>query len=391
MCHSSLEIDFNSNVNYVIGRNGSGKSAILTALIVGLGGKANATNRGTSMASFIKRGQTNAIVEITLSNTGPMSYQKNKFGNKITVVRTFGLKRGSTYKLKNENGIVVSSAFKDVRHLTETLNIQVDNPICILNQDIARTFLNTNDTRKKYEMFIKATNLETIQDKYKKSLHKYQETKAILKEKVDALTILETEQKKLKKKMKIINSSQELQNKKQLLEIEILWSKAYDAENFVREKECEVERIQEELNKLAKQTKTEQKKGLTTTITDIEQQLKEIQEEEKNNQLSINAVKADLHKLNEELFTKGRIIESLQEKIKSKKKDRKIIESELDKAESSQPNKQQLLLERNRKKEKLEEQLHNMKDQISTTENEIMQSRNALQRKVSEVRQYFNE
>lgn len=49
MCHSHLEVTFNSNINYVIGRNGSGKSAILTALVVGLGGKATLTNRGNSV------------------------------------------------------------------------------------------------------------------------------------------------------------------------------------------------------------------------------------------------------------------------------------------------------------------------------------------------------
>lgn len=49
MCHSSLKVDFNKNINFVIGRNGSGKSAILTALIVVLGGRASNTNRSTSM------------------------------------------------------------------------------------------------------------------------------------------------------------------------------------------------------------------------------------------------------------------------------------------------------------------------------------------------------
>lgn len=34
-----------------------GKSAVLTALIVGLGGKAVATNRGSSLKGFVKAGQ----------------------------------------------------------------------------------------------------------------------------------------------------------------------------------------------------------------------------------------------------------------------------------------------------------------------------------------------
>lgn len=49
MCHSLLEVKFTNNISIIIGKNGSGKSAILTGLIVGLGGKASLTNRGTSV------------------------------------------------------------------------------------------------------------------------------------------------------------------------------------------------------------------------------------------------------------------------------------------------------------------------------------------------------
>lgn len=37
--------------------NGSGKSAVLTAITICLGGKATATNRGQSLKSFIKEGE----------------------------------------------------------------------------------------------------------------------------------------------------------------------------------------------------------------------------------------------------------------------------------------------------------------------------------------------
>lgn len=35
-----------------------GKSSVLTALIVGLGGKATATNRGSSLKMFVRDGET---------------------------------------------------------------------------------------------------------------------------------------------------------------------------------------------------------------------------------------------------------------------------------------------------------------------------------------------
>lgn len=37
MCHSNFQVVLNKNVNVFVGLNGSGKSAILTALAIGLG------------------------------------------------------------------------------------------------------------------------------------------------------------------------------------------------------------------------------------------------------------------------------------------------------------------------------------------------------------------
>lgn len=57
MCHGYLEVALGPLINFIIGHNGSGKSAVLTAITICLGGKATATNRGQSLKSFIKEGQ----------------------------------------------------------------------------------------------------------------------------------------------------------------------------------------------------------------------------------------------------------------------------------------------------------------------------------------------
>lgn len=57
MCHEYLEVQLGPLINFIIGHNGSGKSAILTAITICLGGKATTTNRGQSLKSFIKEGQ----------------------------------------------------------------------------------------------------------------------------------------------------------------------------------------------------------------------------------------------------------------------------------------------------------------------------------------------
>ncbi len=57
MCHSKLHVSFGPLINFIIGHNGSGKSAVLTAITLCLGGKASNTNRGQSLKNFIKEGQ----------------------------------------------------------------------------------------------------------------------------------------------------------------------------------------------------------------------------------------------------------------------------------------------------------------------------------------------
>lgn len=51
-CHYSTEVDFGPQVNFLVGVNGSGKSAVLTGITMALGGNAKATVR-LSFAFFV--------------------------------------------------------------------------------------------------------------------------------------------------------------------------------------------------------------------------------------------------------------------------------------------------------------------------------------------------
>ena len=56
MCHRKLSINFNRNVNFINGHNGSGKSAILVALQICLGARAHITHRGNKLGDLIRQG-----------------------------------------------------------------------------------------------------------------------------------------------------------------------------------------------------------------------------------------------------------------------------------------------------------------------------------------------
>lgn len=51
MCHSNMYIEFGPNINFLVGSNGSGKSAVITALALGLAASARSTSRASSIQS----------------------------------------------------------------------------------------------------------------------------------------------------------------------------------------------------------------------------------------------------------------------------------------------------------------------------------------------------
>lgn len=75
MCHENFKVELNKNINVFVGLNGSGKSAILTALAIGLGSKASSTSRSTSLKDLVKQGEASATIEITLANDGYDSFE----------------------------------------------------------------------------------------------------------------------------------------------------------------------------------------------------------------------------------------------------------------------------------------------------------------------------
>ncbi|NWV42847.1 SMC6 protein, partial [Grantiella picta] len=168
MCHSNLgPFQFGSNLNFVVGTNGSGKSSVLTALIVGLGGKATATNRGSSLKTFIQKGETSADISITLRNQGGEAFKPELYGTSITVNQHINQDGSRTYKLKSKSGTIISSKKEELISILDHFNIQVvDNPVSVLTQEMSKQFLQTKNEGDKYKFFMKATQLEQMKEDY---------------------------------------------------------------------------------------------------------------------------------------------------------------------------------------------------------------------------------
>uniref|UniRef100_A0AAR2LZK9 Structural maintenance of chromosomes protein 6 n=1 Tax=Pygocentrus nattereri TaxID=42514 RepID=A0AAR2LZK9_PYGNA len=224
MCHSLLgPFTFGSNVNFIVGSNGSGKSAILTALIVGLGGKAQTTNRGSSLKGFVKEGESSAEISITLRNRGQDAYKPDVFGQSITIDLRISSEGLRTYKLKSKTGLLVSSKKEELVAILDHFNIQVDNPVSVLTQEMSKHFLHSKGEGDKYKFFMKATQLEQMKEDYSYIMKTKTVTQNTL-EKHETLQEIRNKYKEKEDRYKNLASLDEMQEKLNHLKHQMAWA-----------------------------------------------------------------------------------------------------------------------------------------------------------------------
>lgn len=207
MCHTYTSVDLCPKINFIVGHNGSGKSAILTALTVCLGGKASFTNRATSIKGLIKEGKDLASVSVKIRNKGYYninssqdSYRHEMYGDTITITRDFGRDKAASYKIKSKNGKFVASTTEELHNICDHFQIEVDNPMAILTQDTARSFLANSTPKDKYKFFVKGTQIERLTEDFNKLEENLDGMEDNLERKMEILPEIELEVKDLEKK-----------------------------------------------------------------------------------------------------------------------------------------------------------------------------------------------
>ncbi|CZT42464.1 related to DNA repair protein rad18 [Rhynchosporium secalis] len=167
MCHDNLVVPLGPLINFVVGMNGSGKSAVLTALTLCLGGKTTSTNRAASLRNLIKSGREHATLIVELKNEGIDAYQPDLYGKTIIVERHFSRAGSSSFKLKSVENRLISNKKTDVDDIAEYYQLQVDNPMNVLTQDAAKSFITASTPANKYKFFVEGVQLEALDREYK--------------------------------------------------------------------------------------------------------------------------------------------------------------------------------------------------------------------------------
>ncbi|KAJ2237875.1 Structural maintenance of chromosomes protein 6 [Coemansia sp. RSA 485] len=276
MCHEKTVVNLTPRLNFITGQNGSGKSAILTALIVALGGKVSVTNRATSLKDLIRGGRSTATVRIKLRNRGSEAYYPDKYGQIIVIERQLNSSgTASSYKISNgDTRSVVSRKKEDVVNITDHMGIQVDNPINILSQDAAREFLSKTNPDSMYMFFLKGTQLFQLSEDLESVRLAIARAESSIDRKKEVLPEMRAEKKRWEQHYEDMRQARDISARLNSLGQQMAWA-------LVEEAEAEVGQVDEEIEVRRKKVALVDEKidSENTAIQEIEQQVRQMQEQ----------------------------------------------------------------------------------------------------------------
>ena len=205
----------------------AGKSAILAAIQICLGAGARRTHRAKNLAELIRKEAgkeiTSAKIRVHVLNRSQDGFQKEIYGDAIIVERCISKTGYNGYKLYNAEGKECSKSKKDLDFMLDQLNIQVENPVVVLDQEEAKKFLN-GKPEDKYAFFAKATELERMDRSYaatQDSIAELNDTRERLKKDMSGA---EANVKKLEKDWKECQELGKLDDKVAQFKVSYAWS-----------------------------------------------------------------------------------------------------------------------------------------------------------------------
>ncbi|KAJ7625351.1 P-loop containing nucleoside triphosphate hydrolase protein [Mycena polygramma] len=403
MCHKYLTFSFGPQINFIIGHNGSGKSAVLSAITVALGGKANSTGRGNGLKSFIREGQAASEVTISLKNQGEEAYKPKDYGSSIVITRRFTKEGSSSWKIKSKDGRVVSTKKDELAAICDHMNIQVDNPMNVLTQDAARQFLSASVPTEKYKFFLRGTQLSQLSEEYDTCFANITATTKVLAQKKEAIPDLKTAFREASTRFEEASKAREQKKKVDELKKELAWAHVNAKKE---EMEGKIEEAAKQARRLPKiQTSLDKAKAdlaaVDATVVALEGELeglgdrKDLQDKKAQASAEIKEHKAKLSDLNNEVKTVTNNIKTAKKTIEDYEaaieKERKRVEKD---TEAVREESQRKLAGARAKATAAEQAFRAIQDERQEAKNEL-QRREALgkvaEQKQKELRDQVNQ
>ena len=258
------------NFNVVVGANGSGKSSIVTALCIALGGDLGNLNRQTEISSLINNNTdaSEALIEVEL-------YIRE--GENKTVQCTVSNSRGLSFKVDDKK-----VGKTELKELMEELQIQPGNMCQFLPQDVVRDFP-TMDNQQIFSNTVKAVGDLSLIDTYeklKKIQGKAKDLEEKLETKLSTFESLERKEKKLENDKKAYEERKAVIERKEVVDNALKWERFKNLRKKVKETRDNERREKAEIDRLVAEKKPLEE-YLSTYDAQVASKRKEINEADK--------------------------------------------------------------------------------------------------------------
>lgn len=152
------------------------------------------------------------------------------YGRSIIVERHFSKNGTSGFKIKAENGRIVSTKKTELDSITDYFNLQIDNPMNVLSQDMARQFLSTSSPADKYKFFVRGVQLEQLDQDYRLIEEFVEQINAKLTSKKQDIESLKNRSDMAKKKLEISDQHESLRERIRNLRSQMAWAQVEEQE-----------------------------------------------------------------------------------------------------------------------------------------------------------------
>eukprot|EP00941_MAST-03F_sp_MAST-3F-sp1_P002344 g2344.t1 len=336
MCHKHLVVELGPHLNFITGRNGSGKSAIIAGIQICLGARAADTSRGKSIRNLVRKGCLNgkAMCSCVLKNVPSRNqdgskdlggtYRHDKYDDFIRIERHFDKSGSSSFKTFNHTtGKIVSRQKSEVDEITRVFNVQVKNPVCIMEQQMTKEFL-FGSPEAKYQFFLKATYLEKFDLEIQATKGHIKRTKRVLEQVGKDMPYLKQQRDDLHEKVLACTSLDRLQKEIDQLEDDQVWALLYEKEDVARGELKKTEKYQKALDK--RKAKIEKKR---TKFDAVVSKREELTETMRNHTEKIGEVAAEKKKVANRLQEQKRLERAITNKLKELKKEQSLKRNEV--------------------------------------------------------------
>ena len=221
-----------------------------------------------------------SMLSVKIKNTTDSAYQQDVYGDSIIVERHFSRSGSSSFKLKSSTGRLISTRKADLDDICDYYALQIDNPMNVLTQDMARQFLNNSTPSDKYKFFMKGTQLEHLDGDYLIVEQNLETMDQDLWKKKEDLKIFEARAEKARERLRQSEKQENLRQRIETLRYMQAWIQVEEEEKEVAIFDRKLVRMDEKIQALDMTAA-----GLSESFSQTEQQLEQatrVVEESKN-------------------------------------------------------------------------------------------------------------